>query len=85
MAIHLTPLLGTLVAATGAAHFAAPQAFEGVTKVAFPTDTHAWVLRNGATEVGIGLAMIVKRTRKLGVLGLLGYAGWLASRASSNS
>jgi uncharacterized membrane protein len=73
----LTGKLGLLVAAVGAAHFAAPEAFEGVTRTVHPKDTQDWVLRDGASEVAIGLAMMVPFTRRLGVLSLLGYAGWL--------
>jgi uncharacterized membrane protein len=83
MAIRVIPLLGALVAATGAAHFAVPETFEQVSRTAFPDDTRDWVLRNGATEVALGVAMISKRTRKIGVLGLLGYTGWLVSRVTS--
>ena len=84
MASRVLPLIGLLVAATGAAHFAVPETFAQVAKPAFPEDTHDWVLRNGATEVALGLAMVPKRTRKLGVLGLLGYTGWLASRIAAH-
>ena len=82
MASRLLPLLGLAVAATGAAHFAAPETFEQVTKPVFPDDTREWVLRNGATEVALGLALVPKRTRKLGLIGLLGYTGWLVSRVA---
>ena len=81
MALLSTGKIGFLVAATGVAHFAAPQAFEQVTAKAFPTDTSDWVKRNGATETGIGLAMMLKPTRSLGVLALLGYTGWLGYNA----
>lgn len=83
MGLLSTGKLGFLVAATGAAHFVAPEAFESVTKAAFPDDTAAWVLRNGATETAIGLAMMLKPTRKLGVLALFGYGGWLGYNAAS--
>lgn len=73
--------LGFLIAGTGAAHFAVPDAFEEVTKVAFPDNTAEWVKRNGASETAIGLAMMLPATRKLGVLGLLGYTGWLGYNA----
>jgi uncharacterized membrane protein len=69
--------LGLLVAGVGAAHFVVPEAFEDVTKVAFPDDTDEWVLRDGASEVVIGLALMVPKLRKAGVLALAGYAGWL--------
>ena len=77
MALFSARKFGLLLAATGAAHFAAPQAFEEITKVAFPEDTDQWIKRNGATEIAIGTALMVKPTRKLGLLGLLGYGGWL--------
>ena len=77
MALISTGKLGLLLAATGAAHFVVPEAFEGVTEAAFPRDTAVWVQRNGATEVALGVAMMLRPTRKLAVLGLLGYAGWL--------
>jgi hypothetical protein len=73
----LTGKLGLLVAAAGVAHFAAPDKFEQLTKQAFPTNTADWVKRNGAAETAIGMAMMVRPTRKLGVLALLGYTGWL--------
>jgi uncharacterized membrane protein len=76
-----TGKLGFLVASFGVAHFAAPDKFEEVTKVAFPNDTEEWVVRNGATETAIGLAMMLRPTRKLGVLALLGYTGWLGYNA----
>ncbi|WP_375489930.1 hypothetical protein [uncultured Jatrophihabitans sp.] len=80
--MSLTGKLGLLVAGVGAAHFVAPEAFTDVTKVAFPKDTDKWVLRDGASEVGIGLAMVLPPTRKLGVLALLGYAGWIGYNAA---
>jgi len=81
MALFSARKLGLLLTATGAAHFAAPEAFEEVTKVAFPDNTRDWVLRNGATEAAIGVAIMLRRTRKLGLLSLLGYAGWLSYNA----
>lgn len=81
MALLSVGKVGVLVAAVGAAHFAAPDAFEEVTKMAFPNDTQEWIKRNGATEVAIGTAMVLPLTRKLGVLGLLGYGGWLGYNA----
>ncbi len=79
----LSGKLGFLVAAVGAAHFAAPEAFEDVTKLAFPKDTAKWVLRNGASEVAIGALMILPPTRRLGQLSLLGYTGWLGYNAAN--
>lgn len=81
MALLSTRRIGLLVAGLGAAHLAAPDAFTEITKVAFPENTKDWVMRNGATETAIGLAMSLNRTRKLGVLALLGYTGWLGYNA----
>jgi uncharacterized membrane protein len=82
MALLSVRKIGFLLATTGAAHFAAPDAFVEVTKVAFPENTEEWVKRNGASETAIGLAMTLGRTRKLGVLCLLGYTGWLGYNAA---
>ncbi|MBA0125138.1 hypothetical protein H0B56_06250 [Haloechinothrix sp. YIM 98757] len=80
----LSRIFGVLLAGTGAAHFAAPSAFEPLSEAAFPEDTRQWVYRNGATEVALGLALVSNRTRKAGVAGLLAYTGWLASRVMVN-
>jgi uncharacterized membrane protein len=81
MALLSTGKIGFLLAAAGAAHFAAPDAFEEITKKAFPDNTKDWVMRNGASEAAIGAAMMLKPTRKLGVIALLGYTGWLGYNA----
>ena len=81
MALLSVGKVGFLLTALGAAHFAAPEAFEEVTRVAFPENTQEWVKRNGATEAAIGAAMMLKPTRKLGVAALLGYTGWLGYNA----
>ncbi|WP_030166268.1 hypothetical protein [Spirillospora albida] len=75
---------GLALAATGAAHFAAPQAFASITKQAFPTDTDAWIKRNGATELALGLALTAERTRKAGLAGLAAYTVWLGARTAMN-
>jgi uncharacterized membrane protein len=82
MALLSTGKIGFLVAATGVAHFVKPEAFAELTARAFPENTQDWVMRNGATEVGVGLAMMVKPTRKLGVVALLGYTAWLGYNAA---
>lgn len=83
MALLSTGKVGFLVAAVGAAHFAAPDRFEELTRTAFPVDTKTWVMRNGAAEVAIGASMMLKPTRSLGVLALLGYTGWLGYTAAN--
>ena len=83
MSLFSAPKIGLVLAATGLAHFAAPEAFVGITRAAFPSDTEEWVKRNGATEAALGLALVLPKTRKLGWLGLLGYVGWLGFNASN--
>lgn len=75
---------GLLLAGTGALHFAAPKAFEPISKVAFPENTRQWIYRNGATELALGLALASDRTRKLGVAGVAAYTLWLGARTATN-
>jgi uncharacterized membrane protein len=83
MALLSAGKFGFITALAGAAHFAAPDAFVEMTKRAFPEDTDAWVKRNGASEVAIGTALMLPKTRKLAKLGLLAYVGWLGYNFSS--
>ncbi|MFG2005475.1 hypothetical protein ACGFNU_40635 [Spirillospora sp. NPDC048911] len=75
---------GIALAVTGAAHFAAPKAFEPVSKLAFPNDTDAWIKRNGATELALGLALTTQKTRKAGLVGAAVYTAWLGARTAYN-
>jgi len=72
---------GLLLAAAGAAHFVAPAPFEAITKPLFPEDTADWVKRNGLTELALGVAVALPKTRKAGLAGLAIYSGWLGRRA----
>lgn len=83
MALITTRRVGFLLAASGAAHFARPQAFATITAQAFPKDTESWVMKNGATETGIGLALMGRKTRKLGLVALLGYVGFLGYKGAT--
>lgn len=74
---RLTTAAGLGLAATGVAHFVAPDAFLGITRGPFPDDTGTWVLRDGACETAIGVAIAVPATRKIGYAGLAAYVGWL--------
>lgn len=72
---------GVTVAATGIAHFVAPRPFVALTKPMFTEDTEKWVQVNGATETAIGLALVDRRTRLYGLIGLLAYSAYLGDRA----
>ena len=80
----LPALVGLLVAGTGVAHFVRPELFEGITKTAFPQDTDRHLKTNGAIETAIGLGLVAPKTRKLELLGTLGYAGYLAVNTARN-
>lgn len=75
-----TRLLGLGLAGTGVAHFAAPVLFQPITRWVFPIDTRQWIHRNGATETLVGVALAGRRTRRIGVLGLVAYVGFLSTR-----
>ncbi|WP_233531816.1 hypothetical protein [Antrihabitans sp. YC2-6] len=76
-------MLGLGLAGTGAAHFTAPRAFDGITATAFPEKTRQWTYRNGMTELLLGLAIAFRRTRPVGAIGSVAYAAFLANRVSS--
>lgn len=77
-------VVGLSIAGAGLAHFAKPEAFEGITATAFPDNTEQHIYVDGAAETLIGLALAVPKTRKLGVIGLLGYGGYLAANVLKN-
>ncbi len=74
-------VLGAGLAAAGLAHFAKPQAFEGITKTAFPNHTRAYTYVNGGLETAIGVGLAVPKARKYALAGLAGYVGWLGFNA----
>jgi uncharacterized membrane protein len=77
-------LAGLAIAGTGVAHFVKPELFESVTKSAFPRDTQKHIQTNGGIETAIGLGLAARKTRKLAVLGLLGYGAYLAANVVRN-
>ncbi|MFC8179784.1 hypothetical protein CH293_15585 [Rhodococcus sp. 14-2470-1b] len=81
----LPKAFGIGLAATGAAHFVVPEAFEPITKRPFPKDTRDWITRNGATELVVGAAIAYPKTRKIGLVGLGAYVGWLGYNIARNS
>ncbi|MFZ0833398.1 MAG: hypothetical protein WAM92_09980 [Mycobacterium sp.] len=80
----LVTLAGLGLAGVGLAHFVKPEVFEDITATAFPDDTEQHLYIDGAAETVLGLALAVPRTRKLGVVGLLGYGGYLAANVLKN-
>lgn len=77
-------LAGLLLAGTGAAHFAAPHLFDPLSRAAFPDDPRQATYRNGAIEVGLGLALTSRKTRLVGLAATGAYAYWLTDRIRSN-
>ncbi|GAB7066540.1 hypothetical protein H7J06_05005 [Mycobacterium hodleri] len=75
---------GLALAGTGVAHFVRPELFEGITKTAFPTDTARFLKINGGLETALGLGVAIPQTRKLALIGLLGYGGYLAVNVIRN-
>lgn len=81
---RLPALAGLAFAGTGVAHFVRPELFEAVTKGAFPQDTARHIKTNGGIETAIGVGLLVPKTRRLAVLGTLGYVAYLAVNAARN-
>jgi uncharacterized membrane protein len=77
-------LVGLGMAGIGLAHFVKPDAFESVTATAFPTNTQQYIYIDGAAETLLGLALAVPKTRRLAVIGLLGYGGYLTANVLKN-
>jgi uncharacterized membrane protein len=80
----LAGIAGLAIAGTGLAHLAKPDAFEHVTAVAFPENTQQHTYIDGAAETVLGLALALRKTRRLAVIGLLGYGGYLAANVLKN-
>jgi uncharacterized membrane protein len=77
-------IAGLALAGTGLAHFARPQLFESITAPAFPRNTRQNIYINGGIETALGLGLAAPKTRKLAVLGLLGYGAYLAGNVARN-
>lgn len=77
-------VVGVGMAGTGLAHFVKPDAFESVTATAFPENTGQHIYIDGAAETVLGLALALPKTRKLALIGLLGYGGYLGANVLKN-
>ena len=80
----IATLAGLGIAGTGLAHFVKPEAFESITAITFPENTAQHISIDGAAETALGLALVVPKTRKLAIWGLLGYGGYLAVNTLKN-
>ncbi len=76
-------LFGIVLALVGISHFFAPDAYRSMTQVAFPENTDQAIQINGAAETGLGALIACRKTRKLGILGLFAYTGWLGYNAAN--
>jgi uncharacterized membrane protein len=81
---RIAALAGLGVAGVGIAHFVAPQQFDSITRQAFPRNTRQHIYIDGGIETAIGLGLAAPKTRKLAVLGLLGYGAYLAGNVARN-
>ncbi|OBB47082.1 hypothetical protein [Mycobacterium sp. 852002-51961_SCH5331710] len=77
-------LAGLGVAGVGLAHFVKPELFESVTVQAFPRNTQQYIYVNGALETALGLGLAARKTRKLALLGTVGYLAYLAGNVARN-
>jgi len=77
-------LVGLGITGVGLAHFVKPEAFEEITAMALPQNTQQHLYTDGAAETVLGLALAWPKTRKLAVIGLLGYGGYLAANVVKN-
>jgi uncharacterized membrane protein len=80
-----TRLTGLAIASVGLAHFAKPEAFESITKSAFPDNTRQHIAINGGIETLLGVGLAAPKTRRLAVIGALGYLAYLGANLIRNS
>jgi uncharacterized membrane protein len=77
-------LAGLALAGTGVAHFVRPQLFDGITQQAFPSDSRKHLFINGGIETALGVGLAVPKTRRLAVVGAIGYVAYLAANVVRN-
>jgi uncharacterized membrane protein len=81
---RLATIVGLGLAGVGVAHFVQPQLFDSMTQQAFPKDTRQHTYIDGGIETALGLGLAVPKTRKLALLGAVGYVAYLAGNAARN-
>jgi uncharacterized membrane protein len=77
---------GLALAGIGLAHYAKPEAFESITAKAFPGDDirqHTYI--NGGIETALGVGLANLPTRRLAVVALFGYLGYLSLNVARNA
>ena len=77
-------LAGLAVAGIGLSHFTSPHLFDGITKAAFPRNTRQRVYIHGGVETALGLGLSSARSRRLAIVGTIGYVAYLAGNAARN-
>jgi uncharacterized membrane protein len=77
-------LTGLGLAGIGLAHFVNPQMFDSLTRQAFPRNTRQHIYVDGGIETALGLGLAVEKTRKLALVGALGYGAYLAGNVARN-
>ena len=77
-------IAGLALAGTGLAHFARPQLFESINAPAFPLNTRQNIYLNGGIETALGLGLAAPKTRRLAVVGVVGYLAYLAGNVARN-
>ena len=81
---HVATIAGVALAGAGVAHFVSPQVFDDITGQAFPRDTRKHVYIDGGIETAIGLGLTTRKTRRLAIIGLIGYGAYLAGNVARN-
>lgn len=77
-------LAGLALAGAGVAHFAKPELFESITEQAFASKSRELIYINGGIETALGLRLAVRKTRKLAIVGAVGYLIYLAGNVARN-
>jgi uncharacterized membrane protein len=77
-------LAGLGVAGVGLAHFVSPQMFDSLTRQAFPRNTRQHLYIDGGIETALGLCLAIPKTRKLALVGVIGYGAYLAGNVARN-
>lgn len=74
-----TRLTGLAITGVGLAHFAKPEAFESLTRAAFPIDTRQHIAINGGIQTLLGVGLAAPGTRRLALMGALCFLVYLAT------